>query len=159
VILDTLARSGRYTALHPAFARAFDLLASRDLATLEPGRHEIDGDHIYVTVAHKDGRGREGARLEVHRRYLDIQFTIDGSEEIGWRPLDECRQAAGPFDPSNDIQFFRDAPRTWVALPPGHFAIFFPEDAHAPLAGRGLLKKAIVKVLVTKVPHQEDFKK
>jgi biofilm protein TabA len=159
MILDSLARSGRYTALHPGFSRAFDLLASRDLATLEPGRHAIDGDHIYVTIDHKEGRGREGARLEAHRRYLDIQFTIDGFEEIGWLPTDECREPAGPFDPSNDIQFFRDAPRTWVALSAGHFAIFFPEDAHAPLAGLGHLKKAIVKVLITKVPHQEDFKK
>jgi biofilm protein TabA len=159
VILDTLARSGRYTALHPAFARAFDLLASRDLATLEPGRHEIDGDHIYVTVDHREGRGHEGARLEVHRRYLDIQFTIDGSEEIGWRPLDDCRQAAGAFDTTKDIQFFSDPPRTWVALPPGHFAIFFPEDAHAPLAGLGFVKKAVVKIAVTKVPQQEDFEK
>lgn len=159
MILDTLARSWRYTALHPAFRRAFDVLASRDLTTLEPGRHEIDGDYIYVSIDHKDGRGREGARLEAHRRYLDIQFTIDGSEEIGWMPLDECRHATGAFDPSNDIQFFSDPPRTWVAVPPGHFAIFFPEDAHAPLAGRGLLKKAIMKIAVTKVPQQGDFEK
>jgi beta-galactosidase beta subunit len=36
-----------------------------------------------------------------------------------------------------------------VAVPPAHFAIFFPEDAHAPLAGRGMLKKAIVKIAAT----------
>src|SRR5207237_9929528 len=120
--------------------------------TLEPGRHEIDRDRIYVSIDHNEGRGREGARLEAHRRYLDIQFTIDGGEEIGWMPLHQCRHPAGPFDLSKDIQFFSDLPRTWVAVPPGHFAIFFPEDAHAPLAGRGILKKAIVKIASTEVP-------
>jgi biofilm protein TabA len=159
MILDTLARSARYLSLHPAFSRAFEVLAKRDLASLEPGRHEIDGDRMYVSIDHREGRGREGARLEIHQRYLDIQFTIDGSEEIGWMPLDECRHPTGAFDPSKDIQFFSDPPRTWVAVPPGHFAIFFPQDAHAPLAGRGIVKKAIVKIMSTEVPHQEDFLK
>jgi biofilm protein TabA len=143
MILDTLARSGRYIALHPTFTRAFELLTTRDLSTLEPGRHEIDGDRMYLSIEHREGRGREGARLEAHRRYIDIQLTIDGCEEIGWMPVDECRQAAGPFDPSNDIQFFGVPPRAWVAVPPGHFVIFFPEDAHAPLAARGFLKKPL----------------
>jgi biofilm protein TabA len=159
MILDTLARSGRYAALHPAFTRAFELLATRGLAGLEPGRHEIDGDRMYLSIDHRDGRGREGARLEAHRRYLDIQFTIDGCDEIGWMPLDECRQAAGAFDPSLDIQLFSDPPRTWVAVPPGHFTIFFPEDAHAPRGGRGFLKKAIVKIASTEVLDPEDFRK
>jgi beta-galactosidase beta subunit len=35
---------------------------------------------------------------------------------------------------------------TWVAVPPGSFAIFFPHDAHAPLGGEGRVKKAVVKV-------------
>jgi biofilm protein TabA len=159
MILDTLARSRRYIGLHPAFSRAFDLLAHGDWSAREPGRHAIDGDRMYISIDHREGRGREGARLEAHRRYLDIQFTIDGLEEIGWMPLDECRHAAGAFDPSKDIQLFSDPPRTWVAVPRGHFAIFFPEDAHAPLAGRGLLKKAIVKIESTEVPQQEDFRK
>jgi beta-galactosidase beta subunit len=33
-------------------------------------------------------------------------------------------------------------------MPPDSFTIFFPHDAHAPLAGRGLLQKAIVKIAV-----------
>jgi beta-galactosidase beta subunit len=37
-----------------------------------------------------------------------------------------------------------------VAVPAGTFAIFFPEDGHAPLAGaKGLgVKKLVVKVAV-----------
>jgi biofilm protein TabA len=102
-----------------------------------------------VSIDHKDGRGRDGARLEVHRKYLDIQLTIDGAEEIGWAPLSSCRQPADSFDEAKDIGFFDSRPDTWLSVPPGRFAIFFPTDAHAPLAGRGLLKKAIVKVAVS----------
>jgi biofilm protein TabA len=146
MIADAVAHAGAYFGLHPAFPRAFELLARGDVSSLAPGRHPIDGDRLYISIGHDDGRGRDGARLEAHRRYIDIQLTLDGAEEIGWLPLSQCRRPAAPFDEDKDIGFFEDRPETWIALPPGRFAIFFPQDAHAPLAGRGTLKKAIVKI-------------
>lgn len=148
MILDRLDRAGRYDAVHPLFARAFAFLRDTNIRALLPGRQELDGERMYVSVDHVDGRGRAGARLEAHRRYIDIQVTIEGHEEIGWRSLDACR-APAPFDLEKDIGFFDDRPESWLALMPGEFAIFFPEDAHAPLAARGALKKAVVKVLVS----------
>ena len=149
MILDSLSDYHRYTSIHPAFAQAFHYLVFTDLASLAPGRHPLDGDRMSVSIDHQDGRGRDAARLEAHRKYLDIQLTIDGAEEIGWAPLASCREPAGQFDEAKDIGFFETRPDTWLSVPPGRFAIFFPTDAHAPLAGRGLLKKAIVKVAVS----------
>lgn len=148
MILDTLTEWRRYAAVHPDFPRAFEFLQRPDLASLAPGRQAIEGDRVYVLIDDRTGRGREGAQLEAHRSYLDIQLTIGGDEEIGWRPLSACRRRAGEFDQEKDIGFFDDRPETWLAVPPGHFAIFFPADAHAPLGGRGSLKKAIVKIAV-----------
>ena len=153
MVLDTLARCHRYTPLHPAFARAFAFLTGPHWAELasgaaSAGRHDIDGDRLYVSINRTDGRGRDGARLEAHRRCIDIQLTIDGYDEIGWKSLGDCAQPAGAFDAAKDIVFFSDRPESWVSLPAGHFAIFFPDDAHAPLAGRGTVKKAIMKIAV-----------
>jgi biofilm protein TabA len=149
MILDTLSQCERYLRLHPAFLRAFEFLGRPDLALLGPGRHTVDGDRLYVSIDHKEGRGREGARLESHRRYIDIQFTIEGNEEIGWLPVAGCDLPNGAFDEDRAIRFYEDRPRTWVSVPPGQFAIFFPDDAHAPLGGHGLLKKAIAKIAIT----------
>ena len=157
MVLDTLTRCDRYAALHPGFAPAFRFLAAADWAELTAGtvsserhsrRHHIDGQRLYVSIDDVRGRGREGARLEAHRRYIDIQFAIEGRDEIGWRPLAACAHPAGTFDDTTDVGFFGDSPETWLSLPAGYFAIFFPEDAHAPLAARGALKKAIVKIAV-----------
>ena len=148
MILDTLANAGRYAAVHAGFALAFEFLMTKDLTTLAPGRHDIDGDRMYVSIDHKAGRGEDGARLEAHRRYIDIQYTIGGDELIGWMPLAGCTAPDGAFDETKDVGFFADRPATWVSVPPGSFTIFFPHDAHAPLAGHGLLKKAIVKIAV-----------
>lgn len=146
MILDVLTRAARYRALHPLFAAAFDFLETADLANLPPGRVELDGERLLVLIDEPDGRGRAGARLEAHRRYLDIQLTVSGTEHIGWRPLEQCRREDGPFDGGRDVGFFSDQPETWLVIPPRQFAIFYPEDAHAPLAGDGRLKKAVVKV-------------
>jgi YhcH/YjgK/YiaL family protein len=148
MIVDAFAQRDRYRLLHPGFAAAFDFAASHDLAAMPPGRHLIDGERLFVSIDHTDGRGRAGARLESHRRYIDIQLTIDGDEEIGWRARADCRAPSAPFDETRDIGFYDDAPDSWLMVSPGRFAIFFPEDAHAPLAGAGLLKKAIFKIAV-----------
>lgn len=146
MILDLLSHAGRYATLHPGFALAFEFIERTDLAALEPGRHVIDGDRLYVGISDERGRGRSAARLEAHRRYIDIQCAIGGSDRIGWRSLDDCSQVADDYVPERDIVFFRDEPDCWFTLRPGAFTILFPEDAHAPLAGEGAVRKAVFKV-------------
>ena len=146
MIFDTLSQSDRYCGLNPALARAFAFLQTGNPGSLSAGRHDIDGDRMFVLIEQVDGKGRTAARLEAHRKYIDIQLTLEGLEEIGWSPLAACRPPAVAYDDAKDIAFFDDRPSTWLSVPPGLFAIFFPQDAHAPLGGRGLLKKAIVKV-------------
>jgi YhcH/YjgK/YiaL family protein len=163
MVIDTLRNCERYAALHPDFANAFEFLAHADWAELSAGsvtperhsvRHAIDGDRVYVSIDRIDGRGHAGARLEAHRRHIDIQFTIEGHEEIGWRPLADCAQPDGTFNDERDVGFFCDTPETWLSVPAGTFAIFFPDDAHAPLAGGGPVKKAIVKIAIDGRPSQ-----
>jgi biofilm protein TabA len=149
MILDILQRSDRYAGFHPGFRTAFKFLMASDRDSLGEGRHEIDGDAVFAIVARSDGRGREAAPLESHRRYIDIQYVVSGTDAIGWRNRDTCDQPDAPFDANRDIGFYRDAPALWFDLPPGHFTIFFPEDAHAPLAGSGSVHKIVVKVAVT----------
>jgi YhcH/YjgK/YiaL family protein len=148
MIIDAGAYCHGYKSLHPLLERGFRFLADADLRSFAPGRHPVDGDRMYLSIDHTRGRGREGARLEAHRRYIDIQYTIEGVEEIGWLPLAECGAPAGGYDDTRDIAFFERRPSTWLAVPEGTFVVFFPQDAHAPLAGRGPVKKAIMKLAV-----------
>jgi YhcH/YjgK/YiaL family protein len=146
MILDRLDNAARYESLHPAFAAAFAWLRDGRWRGLPAGRHEIAGEGLYVNVVKAPGKGRAGTRLEIHRRYIDIQFAVEGTDDIGWRATQDCRQPDGEFSADKDAGFFRDAPDAWVAVPPGCFAIFFPWDAHAPMGGADPLHKAVVKV-------------
>ncbi len=148
MILSSLSQSSRYASLHPLFQRTFDYIRDTDLFALAPGRYNIDGDDLIAIVEQVPGRAREVARLEAHRRYIDIQLVLEGDEQMGWKPLEDCFNPVSEHSMERDIRFFHDVPASWVAVPPDHFCIFFPEDAHAPLIGGGQIRKVIFKVAV-----------
>ena len=148
MILASLAEAGRYRALHPLFARAFEFLRGTDLKALAPGMHTIQGEQLFAIVEACAGRTRAEAKLECHRRYIDIQLVLEGVDEMGWKPLADCRDPATEYDVARDIRFFNDAPASWIATPPGAFCLFFPEDAHAPLVSGGMIRKVVVKIAV-----------
>ncbi len=146
MILDNIANIDRYTALHPLFPCAFDYIRTNDLRILAPGRYPIAGEQLFAIVESVAGRSRVDAKLECHRRYTDIQFVLEGTDEMGWKPVRSCRQPVADYSAEKDIQFFHDDPESWVAAPPGTFCIFFPEDAHAPLVSTGNIRKVIIKI-------------
>lgn len=149
MILDILENAHHYVGLHQGFAAAFAFLTRPGLKELPLGKHAIDGDRLLAIVAKEPGRSKDEAVLEAHRKYIDIQFILDGTDTMGWKTKSRCTQPAQEYDPKGDEQCFSDAPEAWVAVPPGHFIVFFPEDAHAPLISPGTLHKVVVKVAVT----------
>lgn len=146
MIFSTPEDADRLAVLHPLFPQLFAYLRANDPATLAAGRHDLDGERLFAIVEHAQGRPRAQAPLEAHRRYIDLQLVLSGEEAMGWRSLGQCRQPCGDHDAARDIRFFDDAPAAWIDVPPGHFCIFFPEDAHAPLAGSGPIHKVIFKI-------------
>jgi len=148
MIVDRLKRAESYFEQHPSFGKAFEFLRRKDLSGLSPGRHEVDGDRIYAIISKGPGRNRIQAMLEAHRKYIDIQYVISGIDEMGWKSLADCGLTSREYDKDKDVVFFKDAPVEWVKVRAGSFAVFFPQDAHAPLVGDGEIHKAVVKVAV-----------
>ena len=146
MILATLALADRYATLHPLFARAFAFLRDTDLKALEPGKHPVLDERIFAIVESCEGRTRQEAKLECHRRYIDIQLVLEGVDEMGWKPLTECVDPVSDYNEARDIRFFNDPPSSWIATPAGSFCLFFPDDAHAPLVSSGLIRKVVVKI-------------
>lgn len=141
MIFSAFSQSHRYAALHPLFQQAFDYIRDTDLNALASGRYPIVGDDLFAIVEQVPGKSKEMAKLEAHRRYIDIQLVLDGDEQMGWKPLADCLNPVSEHSKEKDIRFFHDAPASWVAVPPDHFCIFFPEDAHAPLVASGQVRK------------------
>jgi len=123
-------------ALHPRFAALARFLEQTKLRDLPPGRTAIEGEDLLVIVD-PAATPRLEAPLEAHRTYIDVQVVVSGTDTMGWAPLSACGTVTQPYDPDKDIIFFAEKPLSFVPVPQGHLAIFFPEDAHAPLTGMG----------------------
>ena len=148
MILDSLKNAASTLALNPLFKQAFDFIQKNDLSKMELGKTILDGDKLFISVMEIDGKLPEAAKMESHVKYIDIQVVLSGVETMGWTAIEHCTEAIEPYNAEKDLQFFADKPSTLITVHPGEFAIFFPEDGHAPGIGNGLIKKAVVKVLV-----------
>ncbi len=157
MILSTIAQADRYAGMHPLFPRAFEYIRNTDLHSLAPGCYPIIADELLVIVENVAARERIAAKLECHRKYIDIQLVLQGTDEMGWRPLIECTQPLDDYSAARDVQFFDDAPGTWIVIKPGMYCIFFPEDAHAPLVGKGHIRKVVFKIAAASADAREQL--
>lgn len=146
MILDVLENAQSYVGLSAGFAEAFAFLQRPDVKELTNGRHDVDGERIFVLAQNGPGRKREGAQLEAHKRYADIQLVLAGVDEMGWKATSNCEQPAGGFDEENDVQFFDDEPDAWITTRAGHFVIYMPGDAHLPTISTGNIHKIVAKI-------------
>jgi len=146
MIIDTLANAEKYIHLHPLFAKAFEFINQQNLKEIVIGKYPIDGVNLHASVSEKQGTGKPEAKFEAHNHCIDIQLCISGTETIGWKPRQDCVDIATPYNPEKDVTFFNDKPGTYFELHDMQFAIFYPEDVHAPMIGEEVIKKMVVKV-------------
>ena len=133
MILDSIKNAELYYSLNPRLQTAFEWLAKCNVKTISCGKHQIDGDDVFVNVMELDLKPRYDALLEIHDKYIDIEAQT--AIEVG-----------AVFDTEKDIQLFTDQPQTFYTLREGQFTILMPDDAHAPMLGTGHIKKLIFKV-------------
>lgn len=148
MILDSLGNCANYAKLHPLFERAFTYLRTENFETLAHGRYELEGDQLFAIVSETSGVAKEEAKMEVHQKYLDIQYIISGTDHMGWRPLAFCEEVFKPYDAEKDFALYADKTETWFDVPAGFFTIFFPSDAHAPMTTIEVVRKVVIKVAV-----------
>ena len=146
MVIDHLSNAKKYYGLHKHFPKAFEYILAQDLPVMEVGKYPVDGDEIHASFMLKEGLKAGDAKFEAHNNYIDIQVCPSGTEQIGWKPRHACMDPAGEYNPEKDVIFYKDRPDTYFHLQPGQFAIFFPEDVHAPMIGEGSIKKLVVKV-------------
>lgn len=148
MIADTLSNAHLYENLSPRIALAFDYLRGTDLARAPVGTCEIDGRRVYAMIQEYATLPRRQGTWEAHRRYIDLQYVVSGSERIGYARLGRLRP--GVYDPAKDVVPLAGT-GDFLLLGPGGFMLLFPEDAHMPrIAARepAPVRKVVVKIAV-----------
>jgi YhcH/YjgK/YiaL family protein len=153
MIIDTIRNARLYKGCHPLLDVALGMLEARAATPSSEGREEISGNDLYLIASAGRGKPAAEAKLEAHRKYIDLHLLLEGVERIGWRPIGDCADAAAPYDGDKDFMLFGDAPRMWLSMTPGTFAVFFPDDAHAPTVSDGFVRKVVFKIAVEPAPR------
>jgi len=148
MILDTLKNAELYQSVHPLFKKAFDFLKTTDLKSLPLGKIELEGSDLVVSVVEISGKTAQNARMETHRKFIDIQLPLDDEETMGWIAAEKLTKVTQPYDAEKDIAFFADEAENLLKVGAMEFAVFFPSDGHQPGIGSGNHRKIIVKVRV-----------
>lgn len=149
MIVDKLSNATLYQRLTPRISIALEYLQSTDFSKLEPGKYEVDGKEVYALVSAYNTKKLEDARWEAHRKYLDIQYVIEGAEQMGFTPIDKLTQV-DDYNNEKDILFFTGS-GDYATIEAGMFAIFFPQDGHQPcveISESKPVKKVVIKVLM-----------
>lgn len=148
MVLDSLQNAHRYYTLHPLFEKAFRFLKETDLMELSQGQQAIEGRKLFAIISEGTGTTEKEAKLEVHRKYIDIQYVISGTDHMGWKSLAFCAQPDMPYTEERDAAFFPDKTGNWFDVPAGYFTIFYPDDAHAAMVTEETVRKVVLKIAV-----------
>ena len=120
-------------------------------AVLADGKTFLNGDKLYVSIQSYKTKARGDCKYEAHRRYIDIQYIIEGREIIAVTDAAGLRERA-PYSEEKDVVFFEDDKKgTEFELHAGDYVVVFPEDVHMPKVCAGEpsdVKKAVVKILI-----------
>lgn len=130
--------------------KAFAFLKEHDLNNIAKGKYVIDADNVTASVTIDSSKDLEKTKWESHRRFVDLQYVIDGEELIGLYPVNKATLVK-EYDEKKDVANYTAEGKLYSAKP-GTFFLFFPSDAHRPNitpGGNKPVKKIVIKIKYT----------
>lgn len=148
MIYDHIKNIGLYKGLTPEIDLVLDYVAGVG-TDIEVGMHMLDLG-VKAVMSEYVTRPTNKQGYEAHRRYIDIQLSVVGTELVRCRPLAQVTETI-PYDKAGDAARYADEPGIDTVIGDGYFLLVFLKDAHeSGLAPGGVPRK--VKKVVMKVP-------
>ena len=152
MIMDYKNNVKQYTRNIPELYEAVKFAEKVWKENLPVGRYPV-GDN-YALVQEGTTRPVSEGKFEVHRKYLDIQFLISGTEYMEYAMLSDLTPDM-IYDDTKDVEFLNGTGNL-ILVKPGMFYVVYPEDAHKPCVHADFprnYKKVVVKVKIDKLIH------
>lgn len=148
MIIDRIENASRYYALGSGIAEALEYIKNNDLSACETGKYEIHKDKIQMIVNEYDQKCLDRVKMEAHRKNIDVQYWVSGSELMGYASL-QAQVLLDPFNEESDYGLY-PAEASFTKVESGMFAIYFPTDLHTAVKDEqchSLVKKIVFKVI------------
>ena len=118
-----------------------------------PKRYDFDGARFANAEEYNT---KLVSRFEAHRKMVDVQIVVSGTEMIHFAPITDEFQVEQEYDPKKDIMFMTGEVKDTVLLRAGEACVIGPELAHMP--GMAVNGSSHVKKIVLKIPVEEFYK-
>lgn len=153
MIKDNLQHIDYYNYLSPGIYFGLKYLKDTDFSKMENGKYELKEGKVYAIIQDYSSKPESEGKFEAHRKYIDIQFIIEGEERIGVGKLEDFQEVT-EYDEEKDIVFLtpKDEAKTdFVKVVTGEYMILLPKDVHMPsiaVDSPSYVKKVVIKVLI-----------
>ncbi len=101
-----------------------------EILLLKNGSYDIDYNGIKMNVGKYFTKREEEKFWESHKKYLDVQIMIDGSERVAINDIRNMREKS--FDSERDLIILDGDKMFDVIIENGDVLVFFPNDVHKP---------------------------
>lgn len=152
MIKNSLKYTKNYYNLSDKIKLALKYLEQNDLKERQNGHYDILGNDVYINIQDYTSKPETQGKWEAHRKYIDIQFMIKGSERIGVGEIDNY-QTSEAYDEAKDLEFLNTTndKHQFINMNENDFIILYPQDVHMPQIAMdtpSYVKKAVVKISI-----------
>lgn len=149
MIYSSIHANDDWSKYPAAIQRALTYVTTTDVASLPPADYPIEGDKMYAKVFDNTSKPVAGSHPELHKKYIDIQFFVNGSELMGICPKKKDYEIVESHE-DQDLYFVGDVEgEQFLRMEPGDYIILFPNDVHRPGIAENesqVYRKVVVKV-------------
>ncbi len=149
MIFDSLQNAHLYSGLEEGINKALQYLKVTDFSDMKPGRYDIEGDAVFALVSSYDTKPLEDCFWEAHRKHIDVQYMVSGSEKMGISYLDRMT-VKEDYNNEKDYLVLEGA-GDLITVHAGSFVVFRPTDVHMPqvaVTNPSPVLKVVIKVRV-----------
>ncbi len=152
MIVDRIENAAMYSGTNARLAAALEYIARTDFSQVADGKYELDGENMFSMIQRYPSRPTDKIVWEAHRKYFDVQFIYSGVEKMGHVNMHDgltqrSLTVTTPYSAEKDYELY-EAQGDFIVYRAGDFAVYFPQDVHAPGLVAGSAPEDVCKVVV-----------
>lgn len=149
MIKDNIKNNSRYNNCNTNIQKALSFIVEKAEDTaLEDGKYVVAKDEVIAYVVTKETKDRQDMKMEIHKKFMDIHYILEGSERCSVSDLSQKID----YDEETDNGFYDIEDTGSILVEKGEFYAVWPMEPHCPLCNprnkSEKVKKIICKVKV-----------
>lgn len=156
MIVDRIEHFGQYSRCVPEIYDVMKFVEKVKKENVPVGKYPLENG--FVLVQEGQTRGFDEADFEAHRKYIDIQVLVSGTEYVEYEDIKDLNTKVA-FDEEKDLELL-EGYGSKIKITPGTFYILYPSDGHKPCCHESIptgYKKVLAKIKIDKLIHRVDF--